>query len=432
MARSEALNVYIENISPRARWIFKLMLEELSGLKLNLTDKVPSDQPILNYSDKDIPGSVTIKPSGLLSQTGIVEQIIKMDKYEGLPVFFTVEGGDLPFDPFAMAFYLVSRYEEYLPFKADRHGRFPHTECLAFEEGFLHTPLVDEIAQKLKLLLQERYPELKFKEKRYHFVPTIDVDIAFAHLGKGFVRTWGAVVKLLLKGNFSEMGKRCQTMRGKGKDPFDNFDMLIAQFSGHQPDPVFFILAGEPGPFDRNLSLKNKKFASLVRRLSAKAEIGVHPSYGAGNELGKIKKEISGIEEVTAKKITRSRQHFVKMSFPETYESLIEAGITDDYSMGYASMSGFRAGIANPFRFYNLKEEEETSLLIHPFMFMDTTLSDYMKLDPSEYKDAVLPLIDAVKSVSGELIGIWHNYALEDDENKHKSLEEIFARAAQQ
>ncbi|RLD38049.1 MAG: hypothetical protein DRI83_03010 [Bacteroidetes bacterium] len=120
------------------------------------------------------------------------------------------------------------------------------------------------------------------------------------------------------------------------------------------------------------------------------------------------------------------------MSFPETYESLIEAGITDDYSMGYASMSGFRAGIANPFRFYNLKEEEETSLLIHPFMFMDTTLSDYMKLDPSEYKDAVLPLIDAVKSVSGELIGIWHNYALEDDENKHKSLEEIFARAAQQ
>ncbi len=432
MARSGALNVYIENISPRARWIFCLMLEELLGLQLNLTDEVPSEQPILNYSTRDIPGSLCLKPSGLLSETGIAPQKIEMGKYEGLPVFFNVEGGDLPFDPFSMAFYLVSRYEEYLPFKADQHGRFPHTESLAFKEAFLHIPLVDEITQKLKLLLQEHFSELKFKENRYRFLPTIDVDIAFAHLGKGFTRTWGAMAKLLLKGNFSEIGKRCRTMRGKGKDPYDNFDMLLAQFSGHQPDPVFFILAGEPGPFDRNLSLKNKKFASLIRRLSTKAEIGVHPSYGAGKEVGKIKKEISSIEEVTGKKITRSRQHFVKKSFPETYESLMKAGITDDYSMGYASMSGFRAGIANPFRFYNLKEEEETSLVIHPFMFMDTTLSDYMKLDPAEYKDAVLPLIDAVKSVSGELIGIWHNYALEDDENKHKSLEEIFGRAIQQ
>lgn len=427
MARSGALNVFIEDISPRARWIFKLMLDDLLGLKLNLTNEVPADQPILNYSTKDIPGSVTIRPYGLLSEQRIKSQDIVMGQYEGSPVFFLTDGGDLPFDPFSMGFYLVSRYEEYLPFESDAHGRFPHTESLAFKEDFLNMPLVNWIAIKVKNLLTERYPDITFEEGNYRFIPTVDVDIAYAHLGKGFVRTWGAIAKLLLRGNLKEIGQRFSTMLGSGNDPYDNFDMLLELFSGHKPDAIFFILAGDPGPYDRNLSVKNKRFAALIRKLSKKAEIGVHPSYGAGSNIGKIEKEIRRIEGITGKKITKSRQHFLKMSLPDTYESLIEAGITDDYSMGYASMPGFRASIANLFSFYNLRKEEETSLIIHPFMFMDTTFSDYLKLEPHEYQEATVPLSYLTKMlVRGELIGIWHNYALADDEQKHKALKDLF------
>jgi len=64
-------------------------------------------------------------------------------------------------------------------------------------------------------------------------------------------------------------------------------------------------------------------------------------------------------------------------------------------------------------------------------MFMDSTLSDYMNMDPDEYEEVVSPLIDAVRNVSGELIGIWHNYALADDVKKHNSLKNIYRRAAQ-
>ncbi len=92
-------------------------------------------------------------------------------------------------------------------------------------------------------------------------------------------------------------------MRGKAEDPYDNFDQLLALFSKHSLNPVFFILAGDPGPYDRNLSLKNKRFAALLNRLSEEAELGVHPSYGAGNNNEKIKKEIKRIKKACGKQI---------------------------------------------------------------------------------------------------------------------------------
>ena len=429
MARSGALNVYIEDPSPRTDWIFRLLLEELLGLEVDYTDKPGQGPPLLAYSEKTQQDAVNITPSGLLTEQGIRQQEIRMGKYDRIPVFFITSGGELPFDPFSMSFYLVSRYEEYLPFKADVHGRYPHTESLAFKENFLHLAVVNRCALWIGQLLEKKYPDLKITLPKYCFQPTIDIDQAYAYLGKGFVRTWGSIAKLLMKGKFNEVQACTQTLLGKKQDPFDNFDLLFTLFKGHDPEPIYFILAGKRGPNDRNLSLKNKRFSSLVRRLSESATVAVHPSYGAGNDVDSIKEEISGIEAVTGKKVDRSRQHFVKMTFPTTYEALIQAGIRKDFSMGYASISGFRAGIASPFTFYNLETEEARPLRIHPFMFMDTTLGDYMKLEPSEYFNAVFPLIEEAREVGGTLSGIWHNYDLADDNDRHAALRKIVDKA---
>lgn len=192
MARSGVLNVYIEDISPRADWVFKLVFEDLLGLNLNMTSDSSalglSGQPVLNYSAAEASHLLSVTPYGLLSETGLRSQDITMGQYESLPVFFHTEGGDMPFDPFSMIFYLVSRYEEYLPFHADAHGRFPHTESFACKEGFLDIAIVNRLALKLKDLLLQKFPELEFNCPDHRFIPTIDVDIAFAHLGKGFVQ----------------------------------------------------------------------------------------------------------------------------------------------------------------------------------------------------------------------------------------------------
>jgi len=434
MAKSGVLNVYIEDISPRTNWVFKLLFEELLGIPLDISNNLPENPgdevAVLNYSSRKLPGIPSFTPAGLLSEQGISEQNIQMSEYNDLPVFYAVENGELPFDPFSMAFYLVSRYEEYLPFEADQHGRFPHSMSLAYREGFLDTALVNRLALILKDILINRYPRLKFKARDYSFTPSVDIDIAFAHLGKGFVRTYGAMLKLLLKGNIGEVQSRFKTMQGKADDPYDNFNWLSESFQKHGLEPLYFILAGDSGPYDRNLSLKNKGFADLVRCLSEKAEIGIHPSYASASEAVKIGREIQRLESVTAQKITKSRQHFVRMKFPDTYDALLQAGISDDYSMGYASIGGFRASIASPFRYYNIIKEEETKLLVHPFMFMDTSLDDYMGLKPGQYAKAVGKFIEEVKACKGNLMGIWHNYALANDEEKHLAFRKIIEMAA--
>lgn len=431
MARSEVLNVFVEDYRSRTRWIFKLMFEELLGIPVSVSND-PARLPDvhLNYSRKKTSGPLHVAPAGLLSEDGIRKQDIGMIAYKGLPVFFSLEEGDVPFDPFSMAFYLVSRYEEYLPFAADKHGRFPHTESLAFKEDFLQKAVVNRLAMMLKALLAERFPDLAFRPPEYRFTPTVDVDIAYAHLGKGFVRTWGAMAKLLLKADLTEVRARLKSMTGKAADPYDNFDMLLEVFMENELESIFFILAGDPGPYDRNLSTRHPRFASLINDLEERSHIGVHPSYGAGYDPDRILKEMKRIASAAGRMPEKSRQHFVRMRFPDTCRALIQAGIKDDYSMGYASVSGFRAGIASPYNFYDLPEEKETELRVHPFMFMDTTLEDYLGLSPGEYTEAVLPLIREAREVQGSLMGIWHNYALADRKDKHRAFRDIVKLAA--
>ena len=434
MVKSGVLNVYIKDISPRAAWIFKLIFEDLLSYQLILTNDVSiimkGEYPALNYSEDEIPGIPRILPYGLLSEENIQEQQIEVKDYQGLKVFFNTEGEDLPFDPFSVAFYLVSRYEEHLPFEPDQHGRFSYNISLAHSEGFLQQALVNRLAYLLKELLIKHYPEARFVEKEYHFIPSIDIDIAFAHLGKGFVRTYGAMVKLLLKGNMAEIKSRILTMRGKTKDPYDNFNFIIEACNEYKLNPVFFVLAGEPGPNDRNLSTSNKKFALLLKDLSQKADIGIHPSYGSDNNEDILKKELGRLQSVIAKTIIKSRQHFVRLSFPQTYRMLISNNIKEDYSMGYADNTGFRASIASPYKYFILSENKETDLRVFPFMLMDTTMGDYLGLEPEQYLDAALPIIEEVKKYKGTLIGIWHNYAMADDKQKLDSFRELLNLAA--
>ena len=97
--------------------------------------------------------------------------------------------------------------------------------------------------------------------------------------------------------------------------------------------------------------------------------------------------------------------------------------------MGFASQMGFRAGICSSYNFYDLAGEKETSLRIHPFAFMDTMFEDYLKLKPAKIIEYVKPLIEETKKYNGELIAIWHNYALSNNKEKLQVYKEIIKLA---
>jgi hypothetical protein len=417
------LLVYSYKDSPRLRYILNVLLSEILGISYDITHSTQIFKdfsgPSINYSDNPLNNkSLWITPHNILFENKIVNQDIIVSEWENLKIFFqTSSESDLPFDIFAASFYLVSRYEEYLPFKADKYERFEAYESLAFKNGFLEEPVVNLWAAKLREMLHKFFPDLTFPEKKFEYISTIDVDNAWAYLHKGFIRTAGAFLKSLLRFDFFDFKKRLRVLSGYEDDPYYIFDYLEEQERKYGFDSVYFFLTGRYGRYDTNISLKKDAFRNLILHKLKDSDAGIHPSYNSNRKFDILDQETSRFSSLIDRPVKKSRQHFLVIRFPETYQRLIKAGITEDYTMGFSSAPGFRAGICNPFRFYDLSQEKETGLTLVPFQVMDVTLREYMGLNPDEAINKIQEIISKVKGVNGTFVSLWHNESL--SETKH-------------
>jgi hypothetical protein len=122
-----------------------------------------------------------------------------------------------------------------------------------------------------------------------------------------------------------------------------------------------------------------------------------------------LKSEKHALERITQNKCTISRQHYIRLTLPETYRKLINTGITDDYSMGYGSINGFRASVASPFYWFDLERNEATNLLIHPFCWMDANSYFEQQLSADEAFIELQNYYNIVKQVGGNCTIILHN-----------------------
>jgi hypothetical protein len=369
-----------------------------------------SDLPRINYSNTVIDGTITIKPHSLLFETGIKEQNIRVTEWKGTKVFFQTDSvSDVPFDLFAASFYLLTRYEEYLPHKKDNHGRFSAEESLAFKNGFLEEPVVDQWAFLFAEVLKQQYPNFQIPERKYEYIPTIDIDVAYAYKYKGFGRTVGAFAKDLVQFNLLNALSRTKVLLGLEKDPYDTYDFFEKLHQQYNLTPVFFFLVGRYGQFDKNHSIRKKEYRDLIKEISAGVAVGLHPSYGSNSDFEALEKETEGFSQVIGRTVEKSRQHFLKLTIPETYRNLNKIGIREDYTMGFASKPGFRAGTCTSFHFYDLEMEAQTLLKIFPFQVMDGTLNQYMKLNQKEAVEKIRKIVNSVKLVNGTFISLWHN-----------------------
>jgi hypothetical protein len=184
----------------------------------------------------------------------------------------------------------------------------------------------------------------------------------------------------------------------------------------HQLSPIFFILLGDYATFDKSVPHQNKHMQSLIKYLGDFGEVGIHPSYASNEQADKLPKEIARLSYILHQEIHLSRQHFLRLNVPDTYQRLLECDITDDYTMGYPDQPGFRASICSPYFFYDLDLEIETALRLHPFAIMDGTLRDYMNISPEQAAAIINPLIEEVKKVKGEFITVWHNESFAENE----------------
>ena len=379
----------------------------------------------INYSDEEIGESIyQIKPHPLLFQKNIVPIDIKVSACRNNPCFFNNEEDNHGFDLFAAIFYLISRYEEYLTNEPDIYGRFDYKNAFAYKNNFLTIPLVNlwiiDLADRLSIKRTNTQSPL--------FIPTYDIDIAYSYKHQSIVKNVGGFFKTLIKGDIDQVIEQANVYSGKAKDPFDTYDWLNKLHAEYNLSPIyFFLLAQKRGLYDKNINPTSNGMQSLIKEHAKNYSVGIHPSWQSGDEESLLTQEIELLKSTINGKCIISRQHYIRMTLPQTYRLLIKNGIKEDYSMGYGSINGFRASVASPFYWYDLEKEEITNLLIHPFCYMDANSYFEQHLSTEEAGKELEYYYTLVKKVEGQMITIFHNHFL-TDQPQWKPWKEMYER----
>ncbi|MHA7943109.1 polysaccharide deacetylase family protein [Formosa sp. 3Alg 14/1] len=407
------LLVYTHKITPRINFTFKHLCTRILGIPVTFTTTIEEfiahDSFKMSYTKKPLGSEVFIRSHDLLFEQGLSDPDLNVTKWEDTKCFFfTGDKSALPFDVFAASFYLLSRYEEYLPHVKDEYGRYGAHESLAYKHNFLKQPVVDIWAYKFKAVLEANYPNAKFPSRKYSIKPVIDVPAPYDFKLKGLMRTVGGNIKDLFAFNFKKLYYRQMVLFGLKRDPFDTFKYILNKQKQTGYRFHFFFLIGDFSTYDKGISALRKDYVSLIKSVADYCRVGLKVSYFAIEDKSILKKEQQQMEGIINTSLLETRNSFSKLNLPDLYRNLVELEVQDDYTMGYVNELGFRAGTCTPFFFYDLDYEVQTPLRINSYHVIDSALLKNASL--LDKKESLQYIINQVKRVHGEFVPVFHNY----------------------
>ena len=419
------LLIYTQKVTPRITYSFKHICTGILKIPVTFTSKIEEfiahEGMKISYGKQSLGNEIFIQSVDLLQEQGFADVEFKVQDWEGTPCFFTVsEKSSIPFDIFAAAFYLLTRYEEYSPHVKDEQGRFPASESLAFREGFLHLPVVDIWAYKFRKLLQERFPqnELPVREKQIHNV--ISVTEAFCYRKKGIVRAVVGFLVDLIQFKIKYVVDRVQVMMNFKKDPFDNYTGIIKFLKKYRISLKFMFQVSDFSTHDRNINHNRLEFQSLVKSVADYAEVGLLLGYYANQKMKVLKNEKLRLESILKRSIDSGMNSKYNLLLPDTYNHMAELEFRNDYSMGYPEALGFRAGTCSPFLFYDINFEVTTPLLVHPYAISIQALEG---IKENEIKSQIAEIKWNINFVDGNLIAVYTNEDFSEYSNAKRNYE---------
>lgn len=380
--------------------------------------------------------SIVILPSGFFSNhvygTPASLPELPLKEIEGTPLLFgtpEVEQVDdtlvIHADLIASTYFLVTRYEEVVRRNVrDEHGRFPGKESLPYRAGFIHRPIVDEYRQILRRWLRDYgfpIPEDKAGLRRIWLTHDLDAPTLY--------RSWRGVVR-----SIRDHRGILPSFRGKfgalESDPYYTFPWMFErdkafrqEMGGDVCRSVLFVRSGGRCRQDKpHYSLRDKDINHLLS-YAAESDIavGLHASYEAGRKPHLVKTEKAALETHLGKRVRMNRHHYLSLREPEDMMQLEAVGVTDDFTMGYADVAGFRLGTSRPIHWIDPVNHRLSSVVMHPLTVMDCTLEEkkYMGLGYEEALAYSLRLAEEAKKAGGELTLLWHNSSCRDGSDSY-------------
>jgi peptidoglycan/xylan/chitin deacetylase (PgdA/CDA1 family) len=318
-----------------------------------------------------------------------------------------VERGELPEgDELAAAFFHLARIEE-IGAPRDRHGRF----CASSSR-------LDPLDPPLERLRRELGdPAPRYGEARFAVALTHDVDVPWRWTRIG-VR--GAAARLKGHALARRAGPALHEAHGlarvplhklRGSDPNWRFAEIVAAERAHDARSTFFVMAGHghradgaaPESYDR---LRPQLVETLAE---TGAEVGLHGSYLAAEDFDRLARERALLAQLDGP-LVGHRYHYLRVDPHRNLVPLADIGFRYDTSLGFPDALGFRAGIAHPFRVWDLERDRPSDLVELPLAVMDATLAEerYEGLSAAAAKPHVLALLDWAGEHGGGFSILWH------------------------
>ena len=419
------LLIYTQKVTPRITYSFKHICTAILGIPVTFTSKIEEfiahEGMKISYGKQALGNEIFIQNVELLLEQGFADVEVKVQDWEGTPCFFSVsETSSIPFDIFAASFFLLSRYEEYSPHVKDAMGRFPASESLAFQQNFLHLPLVDLWAYRFREVLRKKFPENELPERSFQSHNIISVTEAFCYRKKGIVRAVVGFLVDLVQFKIKYVADRVQVMLGFKKDPFDNYESIIKFLKKKKISLKFMFQVSDFSTHDRNINYNRLEFQSLIKSVADYAEVGLQIGFYANQKLKVLKNEKVRLESILKRTVVSGLNSEYNLLLPDTYNNMAELEIKNDYSMGYPEALGFRAGTCTPFLFYDINFEVTTPLLVHPYAVSIRALEGIKETD---IKSRIAEIKRQVKSVNGSLIALFSNEDFSEYSNAKRNYE---------
>jgi hypothetical protein len=357
---------------------------------------------------------------------------------ENIPVIFGgsrvfPENGDSLFleaDVFASAFFMLTRWEEYVHTVRDEHKRFPAIESLAYKHNFLHRPVVNEYTEFLWNLLIYLGYKGERKAREFRIIPTHDIDQ---------IIYWDKTRKNgLLKNLIGDIILRKRPKLALGRlisylksisgnfDPGDTFEYLMRRAESIGSIARFYFIAGGETKLENKYSVYDEKIKSHIDSIKKYGHIiGIHPSYKAYNDYIILNQEVYDLTKITGLQIIEGRNHYLRFEIPITWQILEQAGIKIDSSMYYSEVPGFRCGICNEFPVFSILQRKKLDLIERPLIAMDTS---YKTIHPEKVYSEIIKLKETVKKYNGDFVFLWHNSNIDTPDwgNYKRVFEEAF------
>ena len=341
-------------------------------------------------------------------------------------------------DVVASVFFMVSRYEEIIVERPDKHERFLGRDSIAYKCGFLSVPIVDlYIAGLWRMLGGDGVADIKRVSPSFlNF--TCDVDIAYTHRGlpalKRMLKT--VLMKLTIKEKIKQI--RDIFLAALGFDAFDPYAAGIEEIASNlencgERGRFYFIPETTSKSMDGVQTLGRRRVRGVANRLGERGHlVGVHPGYDTWRSMTKMRSAVRLWRHwmnCAGTEVVPSRQHILRWDVSLTPGLIERAGVTEDSTLGYPDVPGFRCGTNKIFRIFDCRRRVVTNVTELPLLVMDVTLFEerYCGLCKEDALSVTYDLMKTVRLVGGPITLLWHNSNLQNPVSRFV-FDELFLR----